>query len=168
MDLHSQMQRIALRWLTGIVGCLPNSCARVGPSITSASCDCCGWTITVRAAPKIPARDHPLPDSRHGLPIYPNLAAGMVLTSIDQLGVADITYGIRQSIDPMQVQLKLGAASRVAPQCSSAAMSFQSAIPWRVALRQSLPPLHRLVTILNARQRFRRPSCRVKIARAGH
>jgi hypothetical protein len=34
-------------------------------------------------------------------------------------------------------------------QRSSAAMSFQSAIPWRVALRQSLPPLHRLVTILN-------------------
>src|SRR5580692_7288420 len=28
-------------------------------------------------------------------------------------------------------------------------MSFQSAIPWRVALRQSLPPLHRPVTILN-------------------
>jgi hypothetical protein len=35
------------------------------------------------------------------------------------------------------------------PQRSSAAMSFQSAIPWRVALRQSPPPLHRLATILN-------------------
>jgi len=35
------------------------------------------------------------------------------------------------------------------PQCSSAAMSFQSAIPWPVALRQSLPPLHRLETILH-------------------
>ena len=34
-------------------------------------------------------------------------------------------------------------------QCSSAAMSFQSVIPWQVALRQSLPPLHRLETILN-------------------
>jgi hypothetical protein len=34
-------------------------------------------------------------------------------------------------------------------QRSSAAMSFQSAIPWKVALRQSLPPLHRLQTILN-------------------
>jgi transposase InsO family protein len=30
-------------------------------------------------------------DSRHGWPIYPNLAAGMVLTSIDQVWVADIT-----------------------------------------------------------------------------
>src|ERR1022692_949487 len=28
-------------------------------------------------------------------------------------------------------------------------MSFQSAIPWQVALRQSLPPLHRPETILN-------------------
>jgi putative transposase len=44
----------------------------------------------VRAAAKVPARNHR--DSRHGLPIYPNLAAGMVLTSIDQLWVADITY----------------------------------------------------------------------------
>ena len=34
-------------------------------------------------------------------------------------------------------------------QCSSAAMSFQSAIPWQVALRQSLSPLHRLQTILH-------------------
>ena len=28
-------------------------------------------------------------------------------------------------------------------------MSFQPAIPWQVALRQSLPPLRRLETILN-------------------
>jgi hypothetical protein len=31
-------------------------------------------------------------DSRHGLPINPNVAIGMVLISIDQLWVADITY----------------------------------------------------------------------------
>src|SRR5947207_7532284 len=34
-------------------------------------------------------------------------------------------------------------------QRSSAAMSFQSAIPSQGALQQSLPPLHRLETILN-------------------
>ena len=34
---------------------------------------------------------------------------------------------------------------------------FQSAIPWQVALRQSLLPLHRLVTILN------NPPCRTMI-----
>ena len=31
-------------------------------------------------------------DSRHGLPVYPNRAAKMTLTGIDQLWVADITY----------------------------------------------------------------------------
>ncbi len=41
--------------------------------------------------------------------------------------------------------------------CSSASMSFQSAIPWQVALRQSLSPLHRLETILN------NPPCRTMI-----
>src|ERR1700691_5652101 len=43
------------------------------------------------------------------------------------------------------------------PQRSSAAMSFPSAIPWRDAPPQSLPPLHRLVTILN------NPLCRTMI-----
>src|SRR5580692_12284290 len=65
---------------------------------------------------------------------------------------------MRKSIDPMSDSDKswerqLGSP----PQCSSAAMSFQSAIPWQVALRQSLPPLHRLVTILN------NPLCRTMI-----
>jgi hypothetical protein len=46
MDLGSQMQRIALRWPAyGYRWCMPNSCARVGPSITSMSCDCYDWTI---------------------------------------------------------------------------------------------------------------------------
>ena len=31
-------------------------------------------------------------DSRHDLPIYPNLACGMELTAVNQLWVADITY----------------------------------------------------------------------------
>jgi putative transposase len=31
-------------------------------------------------------------DSRHALPIYPNLAGGMELTAVNQLWVADITY----------------------------------------------------------------------------
>ena len=40
---------------------------------------------------------------------------------------------------------KTGSGNRCRrSQCSSAAMSFPSAIPWPVALRQSLPPLHRL------------------------
>lgn len=31
-------------------------------------------------------------DSRHGLPIYPNLVPGLVLTGCDQLWISDITY----------------------------------------------------------------------------
>jgi len=31
-------------------------------------------------------------DSKHGLPVYPNLARGMTLTGVNQLWVADITY----------------------------------------------------------------------------
>jgi hypothetical protein len=56
---------------------------------------------------------------------------------------------MRKSIDPMLVSVKLEAASPRRSQRSSAAMSFQSAIPRQVALRQSLPPLHRPETILN-------------------
>ena len=65
---------------------------------------------------------------------------------------------MRKSIDPMSDRLQLGSGnSWLPPQRSSVAMSFQSAIPWRVALRQSLPPLHRLATILN------NPLCRTMI-----
>ena len=31
-------------------------------------------------------------DSAHGLKVYPNLAGSMILTGVDQLWVADITY----------------------------------------------------------------------------
>ena len=45
------------------------------------------------------------------------------------------------------------ATISAASQHSSAAMSFQPAIPWRVALQQSLPPLRRLPTILRKGKR---------------
>ena len=50
-------------------------------------------------------------DSKHGLPIYPNLAEGMVLTSIDQLWVADITY-IRLQLEFVYLAVLLDAFSR--------------------------------------------------------
>ena len=31
-------------------------------------------------------------DSDHGLPVYPNLARALVVTGLDQLWVADLTY----------------------------------------------------------------------------
>src|SRR5258708_20357155 len=65
---------------------------------------------------------------------------------------------MRKAIDPMSAPATAGSGtSWLPPQRSSAAMSFQSPIPWRVALRQSLPPLHRLATILN------NPLCRTMI-----
>jgi hypothetical protein len=50
-------------------------------------------------------------DSRHGLPIYANVAAGMVLTRIDQLWVADITY-IRLQWEFVYLAVVLDAFSR--------------------------------------------------------
>jgi hypothetical protein len=48
-----------------------------------------------------------------------------------------------KSIDPM-LKEKAGSGSRAHSRRSSASMSLQSAIPWRVALQQCPPPLDRL------------------------
>lgn len=50
-------------------------------------------------------------DSDHSLPVYRNLAAEMVLTSIDQLWVADITY-IRLETELVYLAVILDAYSR--------------------------------------------------------
>ena len=50
-------------------------------------------------------------DSNHGRPVYPNLAASMVLTGIDQLWVADITY-IRLENEFAYLAVVLDAHSR--------------------------------------------------------
>jgi putative transposase len=50
-------------------------------------------------------------DSRHGLPIYPNLVEGLVVTRIDQLWVADITY-IRLQVEFVYLAVLLDAFSR--------------------------------------------------------
>ena len=50
-------------------------------------------------------------DSRHGLPIYPNLAKDMVLTGINQLWIADITY-IRLEMEFVYLAVLLDAFSR--------------------------------------------------------
>jgi putative transposase len=53
----------------------------------------------------------PTTDSAHGLKVYPNLAASMVLTGIDQLWVADITY-IRLEEEFVYLGVILDAYSR--------------------------------------------------------
>ncbi len=50
-------------------------------------------------------------DSDHGLPVYPNRARAMVLTSLDQLWVADITY-IRLLMEFVYLAVILDAFSR--------------------------------------------------------
>jgi putative transposase len=50
-------------------------------------------------------------DSDHGLPIYPNLARGMMLTGLDQLWWADLTY-IRLELEFVYLAVILEAFSR--------------------------------------------------------
>ncbi len=50
-------------------------------------------------------------DSKHNLPVYPNLAATLVLTRLDQLWVADITY-IRLQVEFVYLAVILDAFSR--------------------------------------------------------
>ena len=50
-------------------------------------------------------------DSDHGLPVYPNLAGDLVLTGLDQLWVADLTY-IRLELEFVYLAVILDAFSR--------------------------------------------------------
>jgi transposase InsO family protein len=79
-------------------------------------------------------------DSRHGLPIYPNLVEGLVLSSIDQLWLADITY-IRLQLEFVYLAVLLDAFSR---RCIGWALqrTLETALALealRMALRQRRP-----------------------------
>ena len=50
-------------------------------------------------------------DSAHGLPVYPNLARALVLSGLDQLWVADLTY-IRLELEFVYLAVMLDAFSR--------------------------------------------------------
>jgi putative transposase len=90
MDLRDAIQCIALEW---------PSYGR--PRIT-AELRRCGWMVNPKRVYRLLREDNLLcvrkrkfvvtTDSNHGRKIYPNLAAGMVLTSVDRLWRADITY----------------------------------------------------------------------------
>jgi transposase InsO family protein len=90
MDLRDAIQRIALEW---------PSYGR--PRIT-AELRRRGWKVNPKRVYRILQEDNLLyirkrkfvvtTDSNHGRKIYPNLARTMVLTGVDQLWVADITY----------------------------------------------------------------------------
>jgi transposase InsO family protein len=90
MDLRDALQRLALEW---------PSYGR--PRITAALRRE-GWRVNPKRVHRLMREDNLLclrkrkfvvtTDSRHGLRIYPNLAAEMTLTAVNQLWRADITY----------------------------------------------------------------------------
>ena len=90
MDLRDAIQRIALEW---------PSYGR--PRITR-ELRRRGWTVNPKRVYRLLREDNLLcarkrkfvitTDSNHGLHVYPNLAADMVPTGVDQLWRADITY----------------------------------------------------------------------------
>jgi putative transposase len=91
IDVRDQIQRIALEW-----PCY--GWRRVRAELRRR-----GWTVNHKRVRRIMREDNLLclrrrkfvvttTDSKHNLPVYPNLAGEMVLTGIDQLWVADITY----------------------------------------------------------------------------
>ena len=108
MDLRSQIQRIALRWPA-------YGYRRVHAELLRQ-----GWTVNHKYVLRWMRADNLLclrrrkfiltTNSKHGLP-YPNLADGMVLSDIDQLWVADITY-IRLQVEFVYLAVLLDAFSR--------------------------------------------------------
>jgi len=90
MDLRDAMQRIAVEW-----PCYGR------PRIT-AELRRRGWTVNPKRVYRILREDNLVwvrkrkfivtTDSNHGRTVYPNLASEMVVSDVDQLWVADITY----------------------------------------------------------------------------
>ncbi len=90
MDLRDAIQRIALEWPS-------YGRARITRELRRR-----GWTVNPKRVYRLLREDNLLcarkrkfvvtTNSNHGLRVYPNLAAGMVLTGVDQLWRADITY----------------------------------------------------------------------------
>jgi putative transposase len=109
MDLGSQIQSIALQW------------PAYGYRRVQAELRRQGWSVNHKRVLRLMRADNLLclrrrkfiltTDSKHGLPIYPNLAKDMVLTGINQLWVADITY-IRLAVEFVYLAVLLDAFSR--------------------------------------------------------
>jgi transposase InsO family protein len=109
MDLRSEIQAIALQWPA-------YGYRRVHAELVRR-----GWQVNHKRVLRWMRSDNLLclrrrrfiltTDSKHGLPIYPNLARTMALTAINQLWVADITY-IRLQVEFVYLAVILDAFSR--------------------------------------------------------
>ena len=109
MDLRDEIQRIALEW-----PCY--GWRRVAAELRRR-----GWVVNHKRVRRILQEDNLLclrrrkfvmtTDSNHDRPVYPNLAGELLLTGIDQLWVADITY-IRLETEFVYLAVVLDAYSR--------------------------------------------------------
>ena len=109
MDLRSEIQKIALEWPA-------YGYRRVHRELIRR-----GWGVNHKRVLRLMRIDNLLcvrrrkfiftTDSKHGLHIYPNLAKDMVLTNINQLWRADITY-IRLEVEFVYLAVVLDAFSR--------------------------------------------------------
>jgi transposase InsO family protein len=109
MDLREEMQKMAVEW--------PSYGSRRMPRELKAR----GWDVNRKRVQRLMREDNLLcvakrkfvvtTDSTHGLKVYPNLAASMVLTGVDQLWIADITY-IRLEEEFVYLAVILDAYSR--------------------------------------------------------
>jgi transposase InsO family protein len=109
MDLRDDIQRIALEF----------PC--YGWRRVTAELRRRGWTVNHKRVKRIMREDNLLclrrnkfvvtTDSGHNRPVYPNLAAEMALTGMDQLWVADITY-IRLEAEFIYLAVVIDAWSR--------------------------------------------------------
>jgi putative transposase len=109
IDLRDEVQRIALEW----------PC--YGWRRMTAELRRRGWTVNHKRVRRIMREDNLLclrrrkfvvtTDSNHHRPVYPNLAAELVLTGLNQLWVADITY-IRLELEFVYLAVVIDAFSR--------------------------------------------------------
>src|ERR1700691_1097886 len=138
VDLRSAMQQIGLEWRS-------YGYRRVHRELLRR-----GWRVNHKRVLRLMRVDNLLclrkrkfiltTDSHHGLRIYPNLAKDMVLTGINQLWIADITY-IRLEVEFVYLAVLLDAFSR---SCIGWALqrSLEAALvleALRVALKQRRP-----------------------------
>lgn len=109
MDLRDAIQRIALEW------------PAYGRRRITRELRRRGWEVNHKRVHRLMREDNLLcvrkrkfvvtTDSNHGRKVYPNRASGMVVTGVDQLWVADITY-IRLQEEFVFLAVILDACSR--------------------------------------------------------
>jgi transposase InsO family protein len=109
MELRDEMQKIALEWPS------------YGSRRITQELKARGWEVNRKRVQRLMREDNLLcvvkrkfvvtTDSGHGLKVYPNVARSMILTGVDQLWVADITY-IRLEKEFIYLAVILDAYSR--------------------------------------------------------